>query len=519
VSTATFVATDSSTQGSWRGVYGADGHHIANLSGEPVLPSYITSLTNSGGSLYSWGDPNADTKSLQYVSGSNRIASTWYSGGSQTFAIVPNDSGTHRVSVYQCDWDNGNRSQTITIKEAGTGTVLDSARTLAQASYANGVWYTYDFTGSIDILITNTGSNCVVGGIFFDSAGGGSQTLSASVTENATATASESATLTLPASVTESVTATESKTVTSSLAASVTESVTATATETVRQDLQVSLSEPVTVTVTVSALLTAVAAVTENVSATDSPLGGIVSSASATENVSATDTPVSFTGPTVSVTENVTASDTATVTQILNALMTENVTAIDTVSAGQTGNVSASVTENVSAIDTITVMQVLTVIITENVSAIDALSIVQALRVLITETVSATDTVHAAVAGAAVPDTVEMQLFYALRNLVANRMYPDVAPVNVGMPYITYQQVGGYPVQFLDGTQANKARPRFQINVWGGTRREIAALAATIANTLCNTPELQTIIESEPTALHDEATDIRGSMQDFTFLY
>ena len=55
--TATFLGTDTTTEGSWRGVYGADGYDIAadTSATNPKLPSYAT-LGITGASTYTWTD-------------------------------------------------------------------------------------------------------------------------------------------------------------------------------------------------------------------------------------------------------------------------------------------------------------------------------------------------------------------------------------------------------------------------------------------------------------------------------
>ena len=61
--------------------------------------------------------------------------------------------------------------------------------------------------------------------------------------------------------------------------------------------------------------------------------------------------------------------------------------------------------------------------------------------------------------------TVESMLFDALKGLVSNRVFPDIAPDLTPRPYITYQQVGGVAVNFLDPTIPSKANGRIQVNV------------------------------------------------------
>ena len=115
--------------------------------------------------------------------------------------------------------------------------------------------------------------------------------------------------------------------------------------------------------------------------------------------------------------------------------------------------------------------------------------------------------------------SVEAEIYNALKGLVGNRVYPDVAPSNALAPYITYQEVGGAAVNFLLQEVPNKANSRFQINVWSKTRSE----AKTIANAACDAlrlaTQLQTTVVGGVTATYDEATTMRGTRQDFSIWF
>src|SRR6266446_2704155 len=78
---ATFVAADTSTQGNWRGVYGADGYSVANDS--QSIPGYA-SLAVQDQLNYTWAS-TTDARALQTGSGTGRIAATWY--GNSTFSF------------------------------------------------------------------------------------------------------------------------------------------------------------------------------------------------------------------------------------------------------------------------------------------------------------------------------------------------------------------------------------------------------------------------------------------------
>lgn len=125
--------------------------------------------------------------------------------------------------------------------------------------------------------------------------------------------------------------------------------------------------------------------------------------------------------------------------------------------------------------------------------------------------------------------SVESAVFNVLKALVANRVYPDIAPDLTIRPYITYQQVGGKSVNFLaQGAEVqsgsppsplypNKANTRMQINVWADTRAQASALAKQVEDALRALTALQTTVEGAPIAIYEADTKLRGSMQDFSF--
>jgi hypothetical protein len=163
---AAFIGTDATTQGSWRGVYGADGYHVINDT--VSYPAYAT-VTPSGQAAWTWASSTSDGRALQKAAGADRIAATWY-GGVFSIDVNVTDGGTHQVAVYAVDWDGGGRSETIEMRDAATNGVLDT-RTLS--GFGGGRYLLWNVSGHVVIRVTNlTGPNAVVAGLFFG--GGGS---------------------------------------------------------------------------------------------------------------------------------------------------------------------------------------------------------------------------------------------------------------------------------------------------------------------------------------------------------
>lgn len=113
--------------------------------------------------------------------------------------------------------------------------------------------------------------------------------------------------------------------------------------------------------------------------------------------------------------------------------------------------------------------------------------------------------------------TVETTLFLAVNTLFSNRIYQDVAPLGVARPYMTYQQVGGQSINFVDQAIPDKSNARFQINIWATTRPAAALLAKQVEQALRSATALQTTVLGQPVATHEPDTLLYGARQDFSF--
>lgn len=162
---ASVQGIDSTTQGNWKGHYGADGYLIANDSNNP--PSYATVDIN-GASLWTWATATTDPRALlRGASPTNRIASTYYSASSFTFDVNIT-GGPHQIALYLLDLDNAGRNETISILDPATNNVLDT-RTFSD--FRNGVYASWMLQGHVLIKVANNGGlNAVVSGLFFGNA-------------------------------------------------------------------------------------------------------------------------------------------------------------------------------------------------------------------------------------------------------------------------------------------------------------------------------------------------------------
>jgi hypothetical protein len=165
-SSATYSGVDTTTQGTWTGKYGSNGELIANDINNP--PGFAT-ISLSGDTAYTWSGASSANcpRGLQVSSGSsNCIASTYYSATSFTINLNLTDGNVHKISLYLLDWDTSTRSETITIMDAATNSVLN---TQSFSSFHNGEYAIWSIQGHVLIQVTKTGgSNAVASGIFVD---------------------------------------------------------------------------------------------------------------------------------------------------------------------------------------------------------------------------------------------------------------------------------------------------------------------------------------------------------------
>lgn len=112
--------------------------------------------------------------------------------------------------------------------------------------------------------------------------------------------------------------------------------------------------------------------------------------------------------------------------------------------------------------------------------------------------------------------SVESEIFDALKGLVSNRVYQDLAPDVVTKPYIVYQQAGGDGVNFVDATVPSKKNARFQVAVWAETRASAATLSRQVEDALRVVTTLQTTVLGAPVAVYELETKLRGTRQDFS---
>lgn len=112
--------------------------------------------------------------------------------------------------------------------------------------------------------------------------------------------------------------------------------------------------------------------------------------------------------------------------------------------------------------------------------------------------------------------TIEADIYTAIKSLVSNRCFPDFAPLSTARPYITYVQIGGEAISYLDNTVPDGKIGRFQINVWGDTRASVSALMLQVEAAMIQATAFSARPVSAPSSDYDHDSLVYGAMQDFS---
>ncbi len=165
---AQFIKTDATTQGSWKGVYGAEGYMIA--ADATKQPAYGTVSRTSWEVRWNGNGLTSEVRAPQKQDGgpNDRIAGQWGTND-KSYDIDCNftDAASHQVAIYGLDWDRNGRSEDIQVIDAQTKAVLDTQKLNA---YVNGKYLVWNIQGHVIFRVINTTSstNPALSGIFFD---------------------------------------------------------------------------------------------------------------------------------------------------------------------------------------------------------------------------------------------------------------------------------------------------------------------------------------------------------------
>jgi len=111
--------------------------------------------------------------------------------------------------------------------------------------------------------------------------------------------------------------------------------------------------------------------------------------------------------------------------------------------------------------------------------------------------------------------SVEASITTLLR-AICPRTFTDFAPVSTLRPYVTYQQIGGETISFLERAMASKENGEFQINVWSDSRAEAKNLIKQIEAAMIASTAFQARAIAAPASDFDADVPVYGSRQDFS---
>jgi len=169
-SSATYLTTDTSTQGNWKGIYGGDGYNVAGdvSSNNPSDPSYAaTNISGASTKLISANSTDVRALKAALPASTTRVAAYLYSSTALTLDVNVTDQNPHNIALYMADWTGNSLTQTVTIKDAVTGATLSSKPVSA---FTNGEYLVWRIQGHVSISIAKSGTSttAVLGGIFYD---------------------------------------------------------------------------------------------------------------------------------------------------------------------------------------------------------------------------------------------------------------------------------------------------------------------------------------------------------------
>lgn len=112
--------------------------------------------------------------------------------------------------------------------------------------------------------------------------------------------------------------------------------------------------------------------------------------------------------------------------------------------------------------------------------------------------------------------TVEADIYTTLKGLVGSRCFPDFAPIGTPRPFITFEQVGGQALAYLDGALPDKKHGRFEIGVYADTRANCALIALQVEAAMAAATVFQASATTAPASDYAPEPKIYASLQTFS---
>lgn len=159
--TAKFVGTTTTN------TFGSDGSFLPVVIAKP--PAYATLAASAG--AFSWTWPSG--------------IPCWYNAA--PFALtIDTSGGQHELTLWVLDYDRFGRTETLEIKDASSGIILDSE---TAANFQSGLYLSWIISGNVMVEVVSTGPvNGVLSGIYFNPPAGSSSTTTAAPVHNVSLT-------------------------------------------------------------------------------------------------------------------------------------------------------------------------------------------------------------------------------------------------------------------------------------------------------------------------------------------
>ena len=154
-----FVRVDDQASGLWPLEFGIDGTWIASQS--PDLPSGV-GVTVLPETPVVWAADSSETRALIGTGGANRVAAGW-SGAPLTLNLSIPRGTPRRIALYFVDWHRTGASQQVSIRDAATGTNLD---TRSFEAFGEGKYLVYDIDGNVEVTLNSSEGDALLSGIF-----------------------------------------------------------------------------------------------------------------------------------------------------------------------------------------------------------------------------------------------------------------------------------------------------------------------------------------------------------------
>ncbi len=158
-SSANFIRVDEETSGLWPLEFGGEGKWIA--SQPPELPEGVD-VAGLPETPVVWAAESSEERALIGAGGTNRVAAGW-SGAPLTLNLSIPRGTPRRIALYFVDWNRNDLVQEVSIRDAATGTNLD---TRSIEAFGDGKYLVYDIEGNVEVTLNSPEGDAVLSGIF-----------------------------------------------------------------------------------------------------------------------------------------------------------------------------------------------------------------------------------------------------------------------------------------------------------------------------------------------------------------